>query len=481
MPNPFPARYRAAERETGGCPIEAGVLGNARDLSDLDEIAGWHLEQAVHYHQELGSDTSPRITHRAAEHLHSAGQRAMQRSDTIAARKLLERAHSLASRDESLAARVAVDLAEALMEGGDLNRVDSLLSLAERHSETAAHAGLVRLHWLTLVRLDEAIETIETVLPETLSRLGAAGDERGLAKAHLLGFWASSQGGRCTPAAEHAAEAARHAREAGDEGLRSRALALYVVALMHGPANAETVARELDAIEDEEPGPYLAALVQAGRAEADRLRGHMERARERFQDAIAQFRALQIHTMVAGTQDFQAWAELWGGQAELALPGLLAIDEDLAAAGERGFRSTVQATLALVLARLGNQERARAAVDLADDLTAPHDLLNLVLISIARARTAFLDGDFEVAERLAHVGVEHALKTDLPFLQGIAHLELGRVLVALGFEAEGRLAAMRALRLFQARDDQPRVAETRELLRQVDHVEAARPSALSHP
>jgi DNA-binding SARP family transcriptional activator/class 3 adenylate cyclase len=434
---------------------------SAQELSELDEIAGWHLEQAVHYRQELGSDTSPTLACRAAKHLHEAGQRAMQRTDTVAARKLLGRAYALASDTEPLAAQVAVDMAEALMEGGDLKRVDSLLTLAEQNAQTAAHAGLVRLHWLTLVRLDQAIETIAAVLPETLRRLEAAGDERGLAKAHLLGFWASSQGGRCKPAAEHAAKAAEHARYAGDEGLRSRALALYVVALVHGPPTAETLAGVLDAIDAEKPGPYLAGLVQAGRAEVDRLQGHMERARERFQDAIAQFRALQIHTMVAGTQDFQAWAELWGGEPELALPGLLAIDEDLAAVGERGFRSTVQATLALVFDRLGNREHAFTAVELADELTAPHDVLNLVLISIARARTALLDGDSELAERLAHIGVEQALNTDLPFLQGIAHLELGRLLLAVGFEQKGRSAAMNALRLFQAREDQPRIAETR--------------------
>lgn len=31
MPNPFPARYRAAERDAGGCPIEAGALGRLAD------------------------------------------------------------------------------------------------------------------------------------------------------------------------------------------------------------------------------------------------------------------------------------------------------------------------------------------------------------------------------------------------------------------------------------------------------------------
>lgn len=31
MPNPTPARYRAATRHAGGCPIEAGVLGRHAD------------------------------------------------------------------------------------------------------------------------------------------------------------------------------------------------------------------------------------------------------------------------------------------------------------------------------------------------------------------------------------------------------------------------------------------------------------------
>ena len=31
MPNPFPARYRAAMRHAERCPIEAGVLGRLAD------------------------------------------------------------------------------------------------------------------------------------------------------------------------------------------------------------------------------------------------------------------------------------------------------------------------------------------------------------------------------------------------------------------------------------------------------------------
>jgi hypothetical protein len=64
-------------------------------------------------------------------------------------------------------------------------------------------------------------------LPQFLSQLAAAGDESGLAKAHLAGFWARSQNAvRTEAAAEQARLAAEHARNAGEFGLRSRALAL---------------------------------------------------------------------------------------------------------------------------------------------------------------------------------------------------------------------------------------------------------------
>jgi hypothetical protein len=117
-----------------------------------------------------------------------------------------------------------------------------------------------------------------------------------------------------------------------------------------------------------------------------------------------------------------------------------------------------------VFKRLGDHPRARAAAELAQALTAPHDLLNLVLIDIARACLALRDGDHSLAERLARDGVEHAERTELPFLQGIAHLELGRLLRAVGSDEQSRWAAMDALRLFRARDDRPRIAQARELL-----------------
>jgi len=61
------------------------------ELVELDEIAGYHLEQAARYKQELGVPEA-RLAERAGERLAKAGRGAMWRDDGRAARGLLERA-----------------------------------------------------------------------------------------------------------------------------------------------------------------------------------------------------------------------------------------------------------------------------------------------------------------------------------------------------------------------------------------------------
>jgi hypothetical protein len=297
-----------------------------------------------------------------------------------------------------------------------------------------------------------------------IARLAAAGDELGLAKAHLAGYWAASQLARIEPAVEHALRAAAHARRANDDGLRSRALAMYVVALCYGPQDAPTISAELDAIEAEDPGPYLRTLMLAARSEAARLSGGVDAFRRVAGEAVEQFRAMGIRTMAAACQNYLAWAEVAHGDPARVREGLLRADADLAQVGERGFRSTVQATLAQVYERLGARADARRAVELAERLTAPSDHLNHVLIAVLRARLSLADESAEAACRWAAGAVEHALRTDIPFLKGDAHLELARVLRAGADRAGARHAARTALDFYAIRGDRPRAAQANALL-----------------
>src|SRR5207302_11413719 len=64
------------------------------DLVEVDEILGYHLEQAARYKGELGQ-SDPALAERAGDRLAAAGRRALWRGDVRAAAELLERALAL--------------------------------------------------------------------------------------------------------------------------------------------------------------------------------------------------------------------------------------------------------------------------------------------------------------------------------------------------------------------------------------------------
>src|SRR5262249_33104277 len=61
----------------------------AQELVELDEILGYHLEQAWRYRQELGLPDDPELVAEAHRRLTTAEQRAMSRQDFPAAAKLI--------------------------------------------------------------------------------------------------------------------------------------------------------------------------------------------------------------------------------------------------------------------------------------------------------------------------------------------------------------------------------------------------------
>ena len=70
------------------------------ELVELDEILGYHLEQACRYRAELGLDDDGNLAAAARRRLAAAGVRARVRGDELAAVNLLERAVALVPADE---------------------------------------------------------------------------------------------------------------------------------------------------------------------------------------------------------------------------------------------------------------------------------------------------------------------------------------------------------------------------------------------
>jgi class 3 adenylate cyclase/tetratricopeptide (TPR) repeat protein len=434
------------------------------ELRELDEIAGWHLEQAVVYQRELGRAPDPALVREAAVHLHAAGRRAGARGDSSAAQNLLERAVALAPAEEALGAQIAVDLAEQLLDSGELARADGLLSAVEQDPEVAGLGALTRFEWLITARPQEATETIESQLPVMLEQLTRAGDHRALAKAHIAAWWAHWVAGRATAAGEEAGLAATHANAAGDEGLRSRAVAAYLSTLMFGRPHATQIAQELDAIEREDHGPYLAAAIRRDRGSLCALEGRFAEAIELTRLAIDDLNALGLPMRAAACHQRLADIQFSAGNPAGAIEALQPADETLAQQGERTYRSTMQAYLAEAYELLHDPAAARAAIELAEQLSAPDDALNYAITDGVRARLALSDGDGDAAERWARSAVQHTLKTDFLVDEARARLNLAHVLSALGQCEPAAREAQTALELYETKGDLPGATRARALL-----------------
>jgi predicted ATPase len=108
-------------------------------LVELDEITGYHLEQAFRYRCELGpaDERARRLAADAAAHLDVAGRRAMDRGDTGAAVNLLERAEALLPARE-----MNLRLQDSLIRGlGESGRFDDAISRAARIADQCSAAG----------------------------------------------------------------------------------------------------------------------------------------------------------------------------------------------------------------------------------------------------------------------------------------------------------------------------------------------------
>jgi hypothetical protein len=436
---------------------------DAPDLIEFDEIAGWHLEQTLRYHQELGRDAAPELSRRAAGHLYAAGWQAVARQDLAAARSLLERALPLVKPQDSLYAQIAVALAETLVTLGDFDAAEEPLRIAESDPAVAPNATLLRLECIISTRPEEFSRAAETLLPAAIEELERRGDMRGLARAHMVAGWPHWTACRADATAAEVRMAVHYARAAGDDGLHDILLGSSFGPLLDGSTPAIEISGELDAIEAQKPGPFMTASLDLARGNLAMLAGRFDEGRVLLQRSREQLEALGQRMLRMRVTQVLADLERAAGNPAAARDLLLEADAVLVASGERGYRSTNQADLAGVYEQLGDRDAAVTALQLAETLGAEDDVMNLVISHSVRARLALGDGDYAAAERWARGAVEHAARTDFILRQATTKLELARVLTAVGKPDEAAAEAQDAVDLFEAKGDQPNAAKARGL------------------
>ncbi|HET7354209.1 MAG TPA: hypothetical protein VFJ11_09215, partial [Gaiellaceae bacterium] len=436
---------------------------HGRDLIELDEILGYHLEQAHRYRIELGleGDETEDLARRAADRLGVAAERAALRHDATAAVALYVRSLALAP-DDPLALERQLRLLQTRSDSGDLGgalrEADVALELAQHEGDRARELRL-RLARGRVAHLAESASAEEErpLVEESLEVFGALGDDAGLAAAWLLAAEVELSALQWRAVAVAAERAMEHAERAGDLVLLAAASQTRVPPLLYGPVPVDEALDWLDA--NPSRNPHAAAL----RGQLEAMRGNIDTARRLVTESRSRSRELGEYLWAAGAAMNEAEIELNCGDparaAEVALEGVAELER----LGEQGWLSTVAGWAAEALHRLGRDEEAWQLTERAEQAGAADDVITQMLIREVRAKILARRGEFHEAEQLARAAVAFGRPTDALEHKALSLRDLAIVLSGAGKREEALAALAEAHALYEEKGHTVGVARVEEL------------------
>jgi len=442
----------------------AGWLeSNGPDLVELDEILGYHLEQAHRYRVELGlsGDEIAELAHRAADRLAAAGERATLRQDAPAAVALFERTLVLAP-DDPLAFERELRLIRVRMKSGDLagalRDADALIERGQRDDDRPRELR-ARLARGLVAYLAEATpaEELGPLAAEALEVFEALKDDRALADAWELASAPEHAGLRWRAVKLAIERMLEHAERIGDRLLADEARSKLLAPYMYGPFPVE----EAIAWNKSNPSEHPFRLANLGQLEA--MRGNFVVARELCRKAREQARERGQLLIFAGASMEAVEVELLADDAERAAEVALEGVAELERLGEQGWLSTVAGWGAEALYRLGRDEEAWRMTDKAEAAGAAHDVITQMLIRQVRAKILARRGELHDAERLAREAVELGRPTDAPEAKASSLRDLAIALVAAGQRDEALTALAEARSLYEQKGHTVGVARVEKL------------------
>jgi predicted ATPase/class 3 adenylate cyclase len=418
------AAYRSLPKETRAQLHERyadwleGAAGER--MHELEEILGYHLEQASRFLAELRrtADGTRELASRASIRLESAGRRALRRNDRAAAVSLLERAAALASDDVSRRASLLPDLGAALIEAGRLVDADAALADATLAAETAGddcaearalvQRQVLRLHRGESAGMAEASAVVEQVIPV----FEAAGDEQGLCGALRLRAWHLWIEARAEAAAAAFEEAAEHAQRAGLEHERVDILGWIASSLFFGPTPVATAIERCEAIRGEIGDNLLAVgTLLEPLAGLHAMEGRFDEARELLATSAAAFEELGL-SLNSAVSHHTAMVELLAGDPAAAERCLRKGFDALEEMGDRALLSTTAAFLGETLLAQDRDDEAEHFARLSADLAVDDDLITHVIWRGVQASILARRGGLAEAERVSRQAVALAERTD---------------------------------------------------------------------
>jgi len=431
---------------------------HAHDLVELDEICGYHLEQAHRYRCELGLDDdgldderTARLARRASDRLGAAGTRAFDRSDVGAARVLLERALALLPAAER-PFELELNLVEARFTAGELQgAIDAAVALAERNERRGEEVTALRarLHAVQYGMLaGGSASGIRDMAERALAVFEQACDDAGLADAYSALAWAEHNACHWARQNEAIERMVEHATRAGYVALARRALDVIGTGYVFGPT---PVGESLEWFEQHAADMPRRPHMLGQKAMLAAMQGDFDHARLLCEESEAQLLELGQRLIALTSAMGSSYVELLAGNASRAAEVAVAGCDALAKHGERGWLSTLACQAAGALYVLGDDDEAWRWTEVAAEAGAADDVITQMLLRQVRAKVLARRGVLREAEVLAREAVAICADTDMVAWMADARLDLAEVLAAAGHTAEAAAEARTAEELYRAK------------------------------
>ncbi len=443
----------------------AWLAGHGAGLVELDEILGYHLEQAARYRAELGS-AEPDVSARAAKHLAASGRAAALRGDVNAAANLFERALGLrsGSRHDLV---LELDLADALFLSGRPADAQALLGEAAGRAEAGGDTRATLLARLAGEQLAFQIDPgargarLRALAEQALPVFEEAGDDRGLMYAWIAIGHVEHVRCRFEPRNDAFGRALEAATRLGDERSAQNLIGSSGPGFVFGGATVAEGLRWCAALDPEQAArPALLgvrACLGAMEARFDDARALLGEMRVRYDELGQSVRAI-LHRW------YLAYVEIRADDPEAAERVLRESCELLEEMGDRGWLSTYAGNLGHVLCSLGRWDEAGEWGAKSRELGGSDDIVTQMLWRQVLARVQGHRGEADEAERLAREAVEHGDRTDMLVNRAVAHLDLAEVLEGRGRRPAAAEEATKALELLEQKGDLPMTAQARARL-----------------
>jgi class 3 adenylate cyclase/tetratricopeptide (TPR) repeat protein len=404
-----PKETRAALHEQFAAWLDAHV-----HLVEQDEIAGYHLEQAARYREEIGSPDAV-VAEAAFRRLAAAGQAALGRSDWNGARSLLRRAVALLREGHAARADALPDYYYTLVESAEWEVARSVVAELQASQDERARAfGALFAAELDVVALGgEGVGSAYfDVIASATREFERLGDAKGLAYSSRLdayGRWASL---RWAEAIEKFETAALNASRAGIQYLEDDARSRIARAHAMGPTPLpETIELLEQFIRDYAERPLVLAGVRGALARALAAHGEIEAARE-VGDVEAVYLEAGMELEATSAHFTRAWIARSAGDFEEQERLMRRMVEKLEAINDRNYLSTSWMQLGTCLVELGKDDEAQRALERARELTIPEDIVDVVGLDALEAILRARRGELEEAQELARRALARVDETD---------------------------------------------------------------------